>query len=67
MGMPLSERGDGRYDVIVVGSLRRRRVGRLAWTRSADCILDHGHFVSVPKMVEGRLIEVASDELQPYG
>jgi hypothetical protein len=41
----------------------------MAWTRSADCslvILDHGLFVSVPKTVEGRLIEVASDELQPY-
>ena len=69
MRMPLSERGNGRYDVIVVGPLRRWCVGRLAWTLSAECsllILDHGLFVSVPKTVEGRLIEVPSDELQPY-
>jgi hypothetical protein len=41
----------------------------MAWTRSAYCslvILDHGLFVSVPNPVEGRLIEVPSDELQPY-
>jgi choline dehydrogenase-like flavoprotein len=85
MRRPLSERGNGRYDVTVVGSghnglisaaylakagKRVQALGqRMAWTRSANCsllILDHGLFVSVPKTVEGRLIEVPSDELQPY-
>jgi hypothetical protein len=41
----------------------------MAWTRSVDCslvILGHGLFVSVPKTVQARLIEVPADKLQPY-